>query len=414
MNILVIGRGGREHTIAQKLAESSRVKHLYVAPGNAGIRNVAECVDIDEMNLTELVNFAVKKDIDLTIVGPEAPLNAGIANRLMRAGLRVFAPTKEAAIIEGSKDYAKTLMKKYDIPTAESATFKDVAEAKAYIEEQGAPIVIKADGLAAGKGVVVAMTKEEAFQAVDDMLVSKAFSDAGAKVVIEEFLEGREFSLMAIVHGEAVYPLVTARDHKRAFDNDLGPNTGGMGAYAPVTDVSKSDLTFAVDEIVKKTARSLVKEGRSFTGILYAGLMLTEKGPKVIEFNARFGDPETQVILPLLKNDLVQVLDDVLKDKNPVLKFSQEHCLGVVIASDGYPGSYEKGKALPDIETNENQVVIHAGTKQTDEGIVSDGGRVLLVGTKAPTLDEARSQTYETCKVFEADENFFYRKDIGK
>src|SRR5699024_1329610 len=268
--------------------------------------------------------------------------------------------------------------------------------------------------LAAGKGVVVAMTKEAAFQAVDDMLVYKAFSDAGAKVVIEEFLEGREFSLMAIVHGEAVYPLVTARDHKRAFDNDLGPNTGGMGAYAPVTDVSKSDLTFAADEIVKKTARSLVKEGRSFTGILYAGLMLTEKGPKVIEFNARFGDPETQVILPLLKNDLVQVLDDVLKDKNPVLKFSQEHCLGVVIASDGYPGSYEKGKALPDIETNENQVVIHAGTKQTDEGIVSDGGRVLLVGTKAPTLDEARSQTYETCKVFEADENFFYRKDIGK
>src|SRR5699024_388983 len=294
------------------------------------------------------------------------------------------APTKEAAIIEGSKDYAKSLMKKYDIPTAASATFKDVAEAKAYIEEQGAPIVIKADGLAAGKGVVVAMTKEEAFKAVDDMLVSKAYRYAGAEVGREELLEGSELSLLAVVRGGAVEGLVAGRDPRRAFDNDLGPNTGGMGAYAPVSDVPKSDLTFAVEESVKKTAKSLVKEGRSFTGILYAGLMLTEEGPKVIEFNARFGDPETQVISPLLKNDLIQVLDDVLKGKNPGLKFSQEHCLGVVVASSGYPGSYEKGKVLPEININDNQFVIHAGTKQTDEGIVSDGGRVLLVGTKAP------------------------------
>ncbi len=414
MNILVVGRGGREHSIIMKIAEDKRIKTIFAAPGNGGTAEIATNVAIDEMDIDGLIKFVKENQVALTIIGPEAPLNEGIANRFEAEGLAVFAPTKEAALLEGSKSFAKDFMKKYDIPTAYYAIFSDVDKAKAYIEEKGAPIVIKADGLAAGKGVVVAETKAEAFAAVEDMLVSKAFAEAGATVVIEEFLAGKEFSLMAFVHGNNVFPMITARDHKRAYDGDLGPNTGGMGAYAPVPDVTEAAYTFSVEEVVQKAADSMVLEGRSFTGILYAGLMMTEEGPKVIEFNTRFGDPETQVILPLLKNEFVQVIEDVLAGNDPQLQWEDNFCVGVVVASKGYPGSYEKHIPIPVLETDVNTFVVHAGTKNIDDKLVSDGGRVLFAGAKADTFSEARDAAYNVLKPFVGHDGFFYRNDIGK
>ncbi|MBP1970423.1 phosphoribosylamine--glycine ligase [Virgibacillus natechei] len=414
MNILVIGRGGREHSIVMKLAESEKVTTIYAAPGNGGIQQQATCIAIDEMDMDGLVDFARKKAIDLTIVGPESPLNEGITDRFQEAGLAVFAPTSEAALLEGSKSFAKEFMKKHEIPTASYATFTNAEEAKQYIEEKGAPIVIKADGLAAGKGVIVAETKELALQAVDEMLVSKNFAEAGATIVIEEFLAGKEFSLMAFVHENNVYPMVTARDHKRAYDNDEGPNTGGMGAYAPVEDVTNEHLAFATEEILQKTADSLMKEGRPFTGILYAGLIMTADGPKVIEFNTRFGDPETQVVLPLLKNDLVQVLVDVMDGNNPELEWEDSSCTGVVVASDGYPGSYHKGILLPKMKAAGSSFTIHGGTKLEGDTLVSDGGRVLLVGAKDTTLEEATDNVYGALASAGDMDGFIYRRDIGK
>lgn len=412
MKVLVVGRGGREHSLVMKLAESDRVTKIFAAPGNGGIESLAACVPISEMDVEGLVHFAKKNTIDLTIVGPENPLNEGIANRFQEEGLKIFAPLKEAALLEGSKSFAKQFMQKHDIPTAAYATFTNAAEAKAYIEEQGVPIVIKADGLAAGKGVVVAETKEQALQAVDEMLVEKTFKEAGSTVVIEECLVGKEFSLMAFVHEDQVYPMVPARDHKRAYDNDLGPNTGGMGAFAPVPDVTRDDIAYSVEYILKPVANELMKEGRPFTGILYAGLMMTESGPKVIEFNTRFGDPETQIVLPLLKNDLVQVILDVMDGKDPELIWEDSYCVGVVVASKGYPLEYKKGAVIPVFNELESTFVVHAGTKKEGDVIVSDGGRVLLVGAKADTLKEAAVRTYQ---VFPKKDNtaFFYRKDIG-
>ncbi|MBP2257689.1 phosphoribosylamine--glycine ligase [Virgibacillus alimentarius] len=416
MNVLVVGRGGREHSIIMKLKESEEITGLYAAPGNGGIAKQATCVPIDEMDFDGLIAFAKESQIDLTIVGPEAPLNAGIANRFQENRLAIFAPTKEAALLEGSKDFAKKFMKKYNIPTAEHTTFTDPNEAKAYIEKKGAPIVIKADGLAAGKGVVVAETIEEALKAIDDMLIAKVFSQKGEtpKVVIEEFLEGKEFSLMAFVHEYNVYPMVTARDHKRAYDNDQGPNTGGMGAYAPVSDVSTRDLAFTCEAIMQKTANGMMEEGRNFTGILYAGLIMTEDGPKVIEFNTRFGDPETQVVLPLLENDLLQVFLDVLAGKDPSLEWKDGVCAGVVVASKGYPQACEKDVLLPEINVCKDSFVIHAGTKQVEGSYRSNGGRVLLVGANGGSLQTATAAVYETLQPLEQAEGFYYRKDIGK
>ncbi|NAO99193.1 phosphoribosylamine--glycine ligase [Halomonas sp. MG34] len=412
MNILVIGRGGREHSIVMKLAESERVSTIYAAPGNAGMQQ-AECIRIDEMDIEALVAFAKEEQIDLTIVGPENPLNEGIADRFIEAGLQVFAPQKAAALLEGSKSFAKEFMKKYAVPTAAYATFTSADEAKQYIEKQGAPIVIKADGLAAGKGVIVAETKEQALAAVDEILVEKAFAGAGAKIVVEEFLSGKEFSLMAFVHEHNVYPMVPARDHKRAFDNDEGPNTGGMGAFSPVPDVTDDHLDFAMKEILQKTADGMMKEGRAFTGILYAGLMMTEDGPKVIEFNTRFGDPETQVVLPLLKNDLDQVILDVMDGKDPELQWEDAACVGVVLASQGYPGSYTKGVEIPALSELETYTV-HAGTKQVNGNLVSDGGRVILVGAKENSFELARKKVYQALAPVENGKDYFYRTDIGK
>lgn len=412
MKVLVVGRGGREHSIVMKLAESDRVTKIFAAPGNGGIESLASCVPIDEMDVDGLVQFAKENEMDLTVVGPEDPLNAGIADRFQEEGLQVFAPLQNAALLEGSKSFAKEFMQKYDIPTAAYDTFIDAEEAKAYIDQQGAPIVIKADGLAAGKGVVVAETVEQAKQAVDEMLIDKTFKEAGAKVVVEECLVGKEYSLMAFVHEDGVYPMIPARDHKRAYDNDEGPNTGGMGSFAPVPDVTQEDIDYSMEKILKPVANGLIKEGRPFTGILYAGLMMTESGPKVIEFNTRFGDPETQIVLPLLENDLVQVMLDVMEGKNPELVWEDNHCVGVVLASKGYPREYAKGAVIPKFDDLENTYVIHAGTKKDGDNIVSDGGRVLLVGAKADTLENAAKRTYQLFPEKE-DEAFFYRKDIA-
>ncbi|MFD1065558.1 phosphoribosylamine--glycine ligase [Oceanobacillus locisalsi] len=414
MNILVVGRGGREHSMIKKLRENPQLEKIYVAPGNAGMEEEAVSVPIDEMNIEELAAFAKEAAIDLTVVGPESPLDAGITNRFQQENLPIFAPTKEAARLEGSKSYAKDFMKKYDIPTASYGVFQDAQEAKKRIAETGAPIVIKADGLASGKGVIVAMTEEEAVQAIDDMLVDKAFDQAGSTIVVESYLEGAEFSLMAFVHEDKVYPMIAARDHKRAFDHDEGPNTGGMGAFAPIPDLTEETYQFAVEQILQKTAIGMIKEGRPFTGILYAGLIMTKNGPKVIEFNTRFGDPETQVVLPLLKNDLVQVMQDVLAKKNPNLEWYQETCVGVVLASEGYPGTYRKGSILPKMDMTADTFIIHAGTKKTDGVLVSDGGRVLLAGGRAETLSQAADKVYQQLDNAELHGNFFYRSDIAR
>ncbi|MCM3023771.1 phosphoribosylamine--glycine ligase [Heyndrickxia ginsengihumi] len=414
MNVLVIGSGGREHAICKKVSESPLVEKIYCAPGNGGIAEVAEIVPIHETDFLSLISFAKERHIDLTIVGPEAPLSSGIVNEFRAAGLRIFGPTKEAATIESSKAFAKDLMKKYHIPTASYEVFHEYDAAKAYVEKIGAPIVIKADGLAAGKGVAVAMTLEEAQEALKTMMLEQKFGEASSQIVVEEFLDGEEFSLMAFVNEENVYPMVIARDHKRAFDGDKGPNTGGMGAYSPVPQISAEEVEQAVNQILIPTAAAMVKEGRSFGGVLYAGLIRTTAGIKVIEFNARFGDPETQVVLSRLESDLVKIILNLLNGEDPELYWSNDAVLGVVIASNGYPESYEKGVQLPELnELSSNLVVYHSGTRLDNERFFSNGGRVLFVGKKDTTLASARDSLYKELEKYTFD-GFFYRKDIGK
>ena len=412
MKVLIIGRGGREHAFAWKVAQSPLVTHIYVAPGNDGMNAIATRVPILETDVEALVQWAKKGAIDLTIVGPEAPLLAGVVDRFEREGLRIFGPKQQAARIEGSKAFAKNLMKKYNIPTASYATFTKYDEAVQYVHEQGAPIVIKADGLAAGKGVTVAMTVEEALHALHDIMVAKKFGEAGGQVVIEQYLQGEEFSLMTFVHGERVYPMVIAQDHKRAFDDDQGPNTGGMGAYSPVPQISEQIIHDAMEKIVKPTVKALKEEGCPFTGFLYAGLIATEEGPKVIEFNARFGDPEAQVILPRLQNDLVEVIVSLLDDKPVTLHWSDEATLGVVLAAKGYPDQYEKGAIIRGLERITKAQVFHAGTKRVNDEWATDGGRVLLVVASGKTLKEAQRLVYEQIQYIECDK-LFYRRDIG-
>lgn len=413
MKVLIIGSGGREHTIAWKFAQSKKVTDVFVAPGNDGMKNVAKLVPIPENNHQDLIAFAKEEGIGLTFVGPEAPLLAGLVDAFEEAGLTVFGPRQNAALIEGSKSFAKEIMKKYHIPTGYYETFTSYEEAKAYVEEKGAPIVIKADGLAAGKGVVVAMTKEEAIDALYDMLENSQFGAASAKVVVEEYLDGEELSLMAFVHGKTVLPMVGAQDHKRAYDNDEGPNTGGMGAYSPVPQFKEGDVQEAVDRVLQPMAEAMIAEGRSFTGILYAGLMMTKTGPKVIEFNARFGDPETQVVLPRLESDLVEVLEQLLAGEKPVLKWSEQAVLGVVMASNGYPKSYEKGYLIEGLnDLGKETLVFHAGTKEKDGTFVTNGGRVLLIASTAADLKAAQVAVYNELGKIKS-EGLFYRKDIG-
>lgn len=412
MNVLVIGRGGREHAIVRKFAESASVAKVFAAPGNPGMNDSAELVPILEEDHAALLDFAKQQEIGLTVIGPEIPLMNGLADEFSRAGLTVFGPGAAAAAIEGSKSFAKELMKKYGIPTAGYETFSDYDKAKAYIEEKGVPIVIKADGLAAGKGVVVASTHEEADAALYSMLVDGKFGDASASVVIEDFLEGEEFSLMSFVNGNKVYPLAIAQDHKRAYDGDKGPNTGGMGAYSPVPQIHDHITAKAVEEIVKPAAAAMIAEGRRFTGVLYAGLILTKEGAKVIEFNARFGDPETQVVLPRLKNDLAEAMLAVLEEKEYTLEWDPEPAIGVVVAAKGYPGEYEKGCLITGIE-NVQTPVYHAGTKLDGDGrYVTDGGRVLVVTGRGTDLLQAQARAYKELEHL-INPGLFWRKDIG-
>ncbi|MEJ9210725.1 phosphoribosylamine--glycine ligase [Bacillus smithii] len=413
MKILVVGRGGREHAICKKLNESVLVEKVFCAPGNAGIAEDAELVKIDEMDFAGLADFAERQGIELTVVGPENPLAAGIVDYFQQRGLAVFGPDQKAAQLESSKSFAKELMKKYQIPTASYAVFEEYEEAKTYIIQHGAPIVLKADGLAAGKGVTVAMTLEEALSALEEMLLNQKFGEASSKLVIEEYLQGEEYSLMAFVQGEKVYPMVAAQDHKRAYDGDKGPNTGGMGAYSPVPHLPADIVEQSVREILEPCAKAMVKEGCPFTGVIFAGLMMTKQGPKTIEFNARFGDPETQVVLPRLESDLAQVFLDVLAGKDPHLKWKEEAVLGVVLASEGYPGSYQKGVPITGLDEIEQATVYHAGTIRSEKGaICSDGGRVLLVAASGSTVEAARQQVYRELKKLDQP-GFFYRKDIG-
>ena len=416
MKILVIGRGGREHAIAWKMAQSALKPELFIAPGNAGMLDITKqtdapvtLVDLGENETEELRDFALQNQIDLTVVGPEAALANDIATVFAAAGLRIFAPTAAAARIESSKEFAKDLMRKYQIPTAAYRTFEEYDAAKRYLIEHGAPIVIKYDGLAAGKGVVVAMTLEEADTALKDMLLDNRFGQG--KVVMEEFLQGPEFSLLTLVNGEQVVPLVIAQDHKRAYDGDKGPNTGGMGAYTPVPVIPQTQIDWAVEHIMKPTAKALITEGCPFCGVLYGGLMLTKDGPKVIEFNARFGDPETEVVLPKLKSDLVQLMLDVLDNKTVKADFYEDAFLGVVLAAKGYPGSYTKNIPLNNPAAISQQVFC-MGVKEEKGQLFSNGGRVLFVVGRGKSLKEAQQDAYKAVKELEHPD-LFYRKDIG-
>lgn len=385
---------------------SPKVDEVFVAPGNAGMKEVATLVNISVTDNEGLVKFAKENNVSLVVVGPEASLMNGVVDAMQKENINVFGPTKAAALIEGSKEFAKDLMKKYSIPTAEYEAFIDYEKAMEYVDKKGAPIVIKYDGLAAGKGVVVALTLEEAHQALKDMLLDKKFGND--RVIIEEYLEGPEFSLMCLVNRDKVFPLDIAQDHKRAFDHDEGPNTGGMGAYSPVPFIGKEVVNCAVETIMKKAAKGMVEEGRPFIGVLYGGLILTKDGPKVIEFNSRFGDPETEVVLPRLKNDLYEVFIDVLDGKDVELEFESNACLGVVMAAKGYPSSYKKGVPI----SGDLKDVFHMGTSLKDDSYVTNGGRVLFVIGKGNTMEIAQKEAYNNVNKIEC-EDLFFRHDIG-
>ncbi|HEM3512409.1 phosphoribosylamine--glycine ligase [Streptococcus suis] len=415
MKLLVVGSGGREHAIAKKLLDSDQVEQVFVAPGNDGMTlDGIELVNIGISEHSALINFAKEHDVAWTFVGPDDALAAGIVDDFEQAGLKAFGPSRLAAELEWSKDFAKQIMVKYGIPTAAFGTFSNFEKAKAYIEEQGAPIVVKADGLALGKGVVVAETVEQAVEAAREMLLDNKFGDSGARVVIEEFLAGEEFSLFALVNGDQFYILPTAQDHKRAFDGDQGPNTGGMGAYAPVPHLPQSVVDTAVDTIVKPILAGMIAEGRSYLGVLYAGLILTDQGPKVIEFNARFGDPETQIILPRLTSDFAQNIDDILHKRPTQLTWLDSGVtLGVVVASNGYPLDYEKGVELP-AKTEGDITTYYAGARFVDNSraLLSNGGRVYMLVTTADTVQEAQEKIYSELKSQDTT-GLFYRTDIG-
>lgn len=407
MKVLVIGKGGREHAIAHAVSRSSKVTAVYAAPGNPGMKSIATNVNISDSDVEGLVAFAKENQIDLTIVGPEHTLSLGVVDAFQKEGLKVFGPTKAAAQVESSKDFAKRIMMRHGIPTAAYATFDDKDAAVCYVKEKGAPIVVKEDGLKAGKGVTVAHTVEEALDALDI-----AFAQEGNKVVIEECLTGFEFSLICFVCGDVVVPMEIAQDHKCAFDGDTGPNTGGMGVYSPVRRITPQIIEETMNTIMKPMAKAMVEEGVPFTGFLYGGLMLTDDGVKTIEFNARFGDPEAEVILPRLKSDFVEIIETVMDHEECTPEWSDEVTLGVVLASAGYPASSTKGAVIEGLD-QVDALVYHMGTAEAEGKLVTAGGRVLIIVAQAPTLEDAYAKAYAEVAKVRCD-CLFHRNDIGK
>ena len=417
MQVLVIGGGGREHTLVWKLAQSKKVTKLYAAPGNPGMKDLAECVDLDIADLDGLADWAEKHAIDLTVVGPEAPLVAGIVDVFKARGLTIFGPSAKAAEIEGSKIFSKELMEKYGVPTAFFKVCDNLADARAFVEEKGAPIVIKADGLAAGKGVVVAMTRDEALAALDEMMGAHKFGSAGNRVVIEEFMEGEEASLLAFTDGKTIVPMLAAQDHKRVNDGDQGPKTGGMGAYCPAPVMTDALKEKTVKEVLRPIVDALAKEGRPYSGCLYAGLMIKGDSVKVVEFNARFGDPETQVVLPLLKSDLAEIMVACANGTltPDLVEWSDKAAVCVVMASGGYPASYKKGIPITGLKAAnvmDDVVVFHAGTREEDGKILTNGGRVLGVTAVADDIPSAQQKAYDAVDKIHFD-GAHYRQDIA-
>ncbi len=418
MKVLIIGGGGREHAIAYKIAQSKKVTEMFCAPGNAGIREYAVCVPIGVMEFEKLADFAEKESIDLTVVGPDDPLVGGIVDIFKQRGLRVFGPDKAAAIIEGSKAFSKDLMKKYNIPTAGYETFTEASKAYDYLNTCTYPVVLKADGLALGKGVLICNTRQEACEGVKLIMEDKQFGSSGDTMVIEEFMTGREVSVLAFCDGTDIAVMTSAQDHKRAEDNDQGLNTGGMGTFSPSPFYTKDIDAYCMEHIYKPTMAAMKKEGRSFTGILFFGLMLTDKGPIVIEYNARFGDPETQVVLPRLKNDIIEIFEACLEERLSEIRldFEDNAAVCVVLASKGYPLSYEKGfpiEGLDKFKDNDSVFIFHAGTANDQERIVTAGGRVLGVTATGSTLKEARENAYKAAEAVTFT-NKYARSDIGK
>ncbi len=406
MKILVIGKGGREHALAWKLNQSPLVDKVYIAPGNPGTAAFGINVDIKDSDIKALADFAEKEKIDLTVVGPETTLALGAADEFEARGLKIFGPRKDVARLESSKDFAKHIMNKYNVPTGAYETFTDFENAKAYVLKHGAPIVIKEDGLKAGKGVTVAMKIEEAIEALEI-----AFAIPDNKVVIEEYLDGFEFSLIALAHEDKVIPLEVGQDHKRVFDGDKGPNTGGMGVYSPVRRVTKEIIDASVNEIIRPTLEGLKKEGLSFTGFIFAGIMDTKEGVKTIEFNARFGDPEAEAILPRMESDLVQLILDIMNGKEAEVKWSEKTTVGVVLASEGYPASSTSNAEI-EIEDGMESILFHMGTKEENGKLYTNGGRVLIVVAEGDTLAEAKEKAYNDIEKIKC-EKLFFRHDIG-
>ena len=418
MKVLIVGGGGREHAIAYCVAKSSKVEKMYCAPGNAGIAELAECVPIGAMEFDKLVTFAKEKEIDLAIVGMDDPLVGGLVDEFEKAGIRAFGPRKNAAILEGSKAFSKDLMKKYDIPTAAYENFDNADEALAYLETAKFPIVLKADGLALGKGVLICNTLEEAKDGVKEIMLDKKFGASGNTMVVEEFMTGREVSVLSFVDGKTIKTMTSAQDHKRAKDGDQGLNTGGMGTFSPSPFYTEEVDEFCRKYVYQKTVDAMAAEGREFKGIIFFGLMLTEDGPKVLEYNARFGDPEAQVVLPRMKNDLIDVIEACIDGTldQVDLQFEDNAAVCVVLASDGYPIAYEKGlpiTGLDEFKKHEGYYCFHAGTKFDGDQIVTNGGRVLGVTAKGATLKEARANAYKATEWVKFD-NKYMRHDIGK
>ncbi len=418
MKVLIVGSGGREHAIAWKVSESPLVDKIYCAPGNAGIEEVAECVPIGAMEFERLIAFVKEKEIDLTVIGMDDPLAEGIVDAFEAAGLRVFGPEKKAAVIESSKTFSKNLMKKYGIPTAAYESFTDAGAALKYLETAKMPVVLKADGLALGKGVLICNTHEEAEAGVREIMIDRKFGDAGDQMVIEEFLTGREVSVLCFCDGTDIVPMASSQDHKRAEDGDRGLNTGGMGTFSPSPFYTPGIAGYCMEHIYKPTMAAMKAEGREFKGILFVGLILTDEGPKVLEYNARFGDPEAQVVLPRMKTDIVEMFEACIDGKlaDTHLEFEDDAAVCVVLASDGYPVSYEKGYPITGFEkfhSEEGYYCFHAGTKKTDKGIVTNGGRVLGVTAKGATLKEARNNAYRAAEWI-SFENKYMRHDIGR